>query len=99
MEDLARFPAAVRRKAGYQIFRVQQGDDPADWKPMNAIGPGVREIRIRDAGGTFRVIYVARFAGAIYVLHCFEKKTRKTRVEDVDLARRRYSELVRELSQ
>lgn len=66
---------------------------------MEGVGPGVREIRIRDVSGIYRVMYVAKFADAIYVLHCFQKKTRKTAPGDLALAKRRYKELVRELSQ
>ena len=64
---------------------------------MSTIGAGVREIRIADAGGAFRVMYVAKFAAALYVLHCFQKKTQRTRESDVELAARRYRELLREL--
>ena len=78
MEDLSRYPAAARRKAGYQLFQVQEGYDPDDWKPMSTIGPGAREIRIREKDGAFRVIYIATFAHAVYVRHCFQKKTQKT---------------------
>ncbi len=97
MEDLSRFPPAARRKGGYQLFQVQEGDDPDDWKPMSDVGPGVREIRVREKEGAFRVIYVATFRDAVYVLHCFQKKTQKTSAGDIDLARRRYKELVREV--
>ncbi len=69
---------------------------PDDWKPMPSVGPGVREIRIRDASGAFRVIYVARFATAVYVLHGFQKKTQKTIKTDLDLAAKRYRDLLRE---
>jgi phage-related protein len=95
--DLRDFPSAARREAGHQIDLVQQGFDPDDWKPMSTVGPGVREIRIREEDGAFRVIYVARFADAVYVLHCFQKKTRKTRRADLDLAARRFRDLVKEL--
>lgn len=64
---------------------------------MSSIGVGVSEIRIRDASGAFRIVYVAKFAEAVYVLHCFKKKTQKTSPADLDLARRRYAELVKEL--
>jgi phage-related protein len=97
LDDLRAFPPAARREAGHQIDQVQQGRDPDDWKPMTTVGQGVREIRIRDEGGIFRVIYVARFADAIYVLHCFQKKTRKTSKADLDLAAKRYRDLVKEL--
>lgn len=97
LEDLSRFPAAVRREAGYQLFMVQDGDEPDDWKPMSTIGPGVREIRIREKDGTYRVLYVASFAEYVYVLHCFQKKTQKTSAGDIKLAKQRYKELVQEM--
>jgi phage-related protein len=97
LEDLRAFPLTARREAGYQLEQVQNGREPDDWKPMNAVGPGAKEIRIRDEAGAFRVLYVARFADAIYVLHCFQKKTRKTSKADVELAARRYRELSKEL--
>ena len=99
LDDLRAFPVPARREAGYQLDRVQQGHEPDDWKPMPRIGSGVHEIRIRDAAGTFRVIYVAKFADAIYVLHCFKKKTQKTSKTDVDLAEKRYRDLTKELEQ
>lgn len=99
LDDLYLFPDRARREAGYQLYQVQEGYDPDDWKPMNSIGRGAREIRIRDVDGAFRVIYVAKLADAIYVLHCFQKKTQKTSPEDIALASRRYKDLIRELSQ
>jgi phage-related protein len=65
---------------------------------MNTVGQGVREIRIREEEGAFRVIYVARFEDAIYVLHCFQKRTQKTPKADLDLAAKRYRDLVKELN-
>jgi len=97
LDGLRAFPIAARREAGYQLDQVQQGRDPDDWKPMSTIGQGVREIRIREADGAFRVIYVAKFEAAIYVLHCFQKKTQKTSREDITLATRRYKDLLKEL--
>lgn len=87
------FPDDARREAGFQLDKVQHGEDPDDWKPMSTIGAGVREIRIRDASGAFRVVYVARFARAIYVLHAFAKKTQQTRASDIELARERFRAL------
>jgi phage-related protein len=87
---LRRFPDSARGDAGFQLRRVQEGIDPRDWKPMNVIGPGAREIRVRDSAGAFRVIYVANFAEAIYVLHAFQKKSQRTSQEDVALAKLRY---------
>lgn len=66
---------------------------------MNTVGQGVKEIRIRDAAGAFRVIYVAKFADAVYVLHCFQKKTQKTSKVDLDLASQRYRDLLQEIGQ
>ena len=97
LADLRDFPLSARREAGYQLDLVQHGGGPDDWKPMNTIGPGVREIRIRDEAGIFRVIYVAKFADAVYVLHCFQKKTQKTSKADLDLAGKRYRDLLKEL--
>jgi len=96
LEDLRTFPLPARREAGYQLDQVQKGQDPDDWKPMNSVGQGVREIRIRDATGAFRVIYVAKLPEAVYVLHCFQKKTQKTRKADLDLAGQRYRDLLKE---
>jgi phage-related protein len=97
LEDLRAFPQAARRATGFQLDQVQRGRDPDDWKPMNGIGAGVKEIRIRESAGAFRVLYLARFEDAIYVLHCFQKKTQKTRKADLDLAGRRYRDLMKEL--
>jgi phage-related protein len=97
LADLRQFPDKARRRAGQQIDQVEQGDEPDDWKPMPAVGPGVREIRIWDEAGAFRVIYIAKFADAVYVLHCFQKKTEATSKADLDLAGQRYRELVKEL--
>jgi phage-related protein len=89
-EDLAAFPESARRRAGYELFMVQVGREPADFKPMPSVGAGAYEIRVRDEAGTFRVIYVAKFEHAVYVLHAFQKKTRKTPGGDIELAARRY---------
>lgn len=98
LDDLRSFPLAARREAGYQVDRVQHGLEPDDWKPMPTIGPGVRDIRIRDSAGAFRVIYVAKFADTVYVLHCFQKKTQKTGKTDLDLAVTRYRDLLKEIA-
>ena len=97
LDNLRAFPLEARREAGLQLDRVQRGLVPDDWKPMNTIGQGVKEIRIRETSGIFRVIYVAKFADAIYVLHCFQKKTQKTSQTDVNIASRRYRDLLEEL--
>jgi phage-related protein len=99
LDDLRTFPLLARREAGHQIDQVQNGQEPDDWKPMSVVGHGVKEIRIRDPAGAFRVIYVAKFAEAVYVLHCFQKKTEKTSRTDVDLASKRYRQLLQERGQ
>lgn len=89
LDNLRDFPAEARRQAGFELYAIQRGLEPSDWKPMSEVGAGVREIRIRVLG-EWRVLYVAKFGDAVYVLHAFQKKTRKTRQEDIELARRRY---------
>jgi phage-related protein len=91
--DVEAFPADARREAGYQLFQVQIGEEPSNWKPMTSIGPGVREIRIRKASGAYRVIYVAIIGGAVHVLHAFQKKTQATAKRDIDLARARFRQI------
>ena len=88
LEDLRAFPRTARREAGYQLDRVQSGLDPSNWRPMPTVGRGVREIRIHYRG-QYRVIYVSMFDDAVYVLHAFQKKTQKTRKQDIEIARRR----------
>jgi len=95
LDAIRAFPRGARRETGFQIERVQRGLDPDNWKPMPGVGQGVREIRVRDTAGAFRVIYVAAFVEAIYVLHAFQKKTAKTARADLALARARLRELRR----
>jgi len=92
LDDLRNFPDEARRAAGFELRAVQDGFEPSDWKPMSIIGPGVKEIRIHVLC-EWRVIYVARFRDAVYVLHAFQKKTRRTSPHDIDLARRRYRQI------
>jgi phage-related protein len=93
LDDLRAFPPEARSDAGFQLRRIQSGLEPLDWKPMNTIGNGVREIGISVDSGSFRVIYVAKPEDAIYVLHCFQKKTQQTSKAELALATRRYKEL------
>ena len=93
LEALREFPQVARREAGLQLDRVQRGLMPQDWKPMRTIGPGVNEIRVRDERAAFRVLYVAIFPEAVYVLHAFQKKTQKTAKSDLDVARVRFKTL------
>jgi phage-related protein len=96
LNDLRRLPDDARHEAGHQLYRVQCGLDPDDWKPMSSIGSGVREIRVRDETGAFRVIYIASIGEAVHVLHVFQKKTQRTPRHDLDLARDRLRELRKE---
>jgi phage-related protein len=86
LDRLRDFPEDARREAGHELYQVQKGLDPSDWKPMPTIGAGVREIRIRDGSGAYRVIYIATLADAIHVLHAFQKKSQKTAQRDLALA-------------
>jgi phage-related protein len=92
LDDLRSFPAEARRQAGFELYAVQRGLEPSDWKAMKAVGSGVREIRIRVLG-EWRVLCLAKFADAVYVLHAFQKKTQKTRRSDIEIARRRYKQV------
>jgi len=92
LEDLRAFPPEARRLAGYQLRRVQSGLMPSDWKPLKSIGPGVYEIRIRT-GLEHRVFYVARRRSTSSMPHAFEKRTRRTRQADIDLAKQRLAEI------
>ena len=86
LDRLRDFPQDARREAGHELYQVQKGLDPSDWKPIPTIGAGVREIRIRDGIGAYRVIYIATLADAIHVLHVFQKKSQKTAQRDLALA-------------
>ena len=92
-ERIREFPDAAKHEAGYQLERVQAGKEPTDWKPMHTIGRGVSEIR-SHAAGEHRLIYVARFEEAVYVLHAFEKRSRKTPQHDIEIAKRRYAQVI-----
>jgi phage-related protein len=92
LEDLAQFPDDAKRAAGFELWQVQNGLDPSDWKPMSSVGAGAREVRMH-VGGEWRVIYVAKFAQAVYVLHAFSKKTQRTPLSDIELAAKRYREV------
>ncbi len=93
-KDLLAFPSGARRQAGFQLAKVQAGLDPEDWKPFGGVGSGIREIRIREADGIYRVMYVVRFEEAIYVLHCFQKQTQATSRHDKDMTAARYWTMV-----
>lgn len=92
MNDLRNFPDDARRAAGFELRAIQNGLEPSDWKPVRAVGPGVRELRIH-VRGEWRVLYVAQRIDAVYVLHAFGKKSGKTSRQDIELARRRYKQI------
>ncbi|MCC2641460.1 MAG: hypothetical protein K0S45_1873 [Nitrospira sp.] len=94
-EDLREFPEDARETAGHQLFKVQQGKEPDDWKPMPTVGAGVNEIRVLDKSGGYRVLYVAKFEEAVYVLHVFEKRSQKTPKGEIQLAKDRYADMLK----
>ncbi|HYE35351.1 type II toxin-antitoxin system RelE/ParE family toxin [Methylocaldum sp.] len=95
LKCLRDFPEDAKHDAGYQLDKVQRGEQPDDFKPMPSIGKGVEEIRVWDDSGTYRVIYTARLADAVYVLHAFQKKTQATPKRDIETAKERYAQLMR----
>lgn len=92
LDDLRDFPEDARRVAGFELRAIQNGLEPRDWKAMQSVGPGVKEIRIHVLG-EWRVLYVAKIPDAIYVLHAFQKKGQKTNKNDVELARKRFTQI------
>jgi len=92
LDNLTDFPLEARRAAGFELWQVQRGLTPSDFKPMPAVGAGAYEIRVHVLG-EWRVVCVAKFEDSVYVLHAFRKKTQKTRKEDIDLAARRYKQI------
>lgn len=96
LDDLREFPEAARTRAGYELRKLQRGELPDDWRPFPDVGSGVNEIRIDSPGGWFRVMYVAKFEEAVYVLHSFQKKSRKTLRSDVEISKACYRVVVAE---
>ena len=96
IKDDAIFTVNARREAGHQLSQVQTGLEPDRWKPFDEVGPGTREIIVNLDDGWFRVMYVAKFAEAVYVLHCFKKKTNATSKHDKQIASTRYKAVIKE---
>ena len=96
LKRIREFPADVKQDTGYQLDKLQRGQQPDDFKPMPAVGKGVDEIRIWDDSGTYRVIYIARLVDAVYVFHAFQKKTQRTPQHEIDVAKARFNEFMRE---
>lgn len=92
LDDLRNFPDEARRAAGFELHAIQSGLELSDWKQMQIVGAGVKEIRIHILG-EWRIIYVAKHHDVVYVPHAFQKKTRKTSRQDIDLARQRYKQI------
>ncbi len=92
LDDLRNFPDEARRAAGFELRAIQDGLEPSDWRVMPNVGPGAKEIRIHILG-EWRVIFVVKFQKAVYVLHAFHKRTRKTSQQDIDVARKRYKQI------
>src|ERR1044071_855903 len=93
-EDLRELPETVRENTGHQLFKVQQGKEADDWKSMATVGTGVHEIRVRDESGIYRILYVAKFEEAVYVLH-IQKRSQKTARGDIQLAKSRFIDLLK----
>ncbi len=92
-EDLKDFPEEVKQDIGYALFEAQRGQKPQSAKPLKGFGgAGVLEIVENFTSGTYRAVYTARFQKVIYVLHCFQKKSKhgiKTPQQDIDLIKQR----------
>jgi len=98
LKDIKDFPLKAKRQVGHELDRVQRGQEPSDWKPMKNIGTGVKEIRVKDEDGIFRVIYLVKYLDVVHVLHAFQKKTQQTYKSDLDLAKKRLKQLIEETS-
>ena len=96
VKDVRKFSESAKREAGHQLDRVQSGLEPDDWSPFDTVGSGTKEIRINLDDGWFRVMYVAKFGEAVYVLHCFRKKSNKTSTNDIEIAKTRYKHVLQE---
>ena len=97
LNDLKEFPEDAKREAGFQLDKVQRGIEPSDWKPIQTVGMSVREIRIKDDKGIYRVIYVAKYAETVFVLHAFKKKSQKTTKKDIEIAKKRLRIVIQEI--
>jgi phage-related protein len=96
-EEVRAWPKDVREEVGRQLGKVEYGGKPTDFKPMKTIGAGVNEIRHSDDVGQYRLIYIAKFKEAVYVLHVITlKKTQQTSKHDIDIASKRYKALIAE---
>ncbi len=90
LKDLQSFPEDTKKEAGYQLHRIQNGLQASDWKSLPMVGKGAEEVRLENSDGAYRIIYIARAREAIYVLHCFQKKSQRTAKADINAARLRF---------
>jgi phage-related protein len=88
-EVLSAFPEGVKQNLGFELWRLQQGIRPGDYRPLPSIGTGVFELRDQDERAWYRVVYLSRITDVIYVLHCFEKKSREMPRKDFEKAKQR----------
>jgi phage-related protein len=95
LDRVRAFAGDARKKIGFELWEIQQGNSPSDWKPMHPVGAGVRELRVRSEKA-YRIIYAATLPEAVYVLHAFEKQSRKAPKPDIELARNRFRILIQE---
>jgi len=98
LRDLKAFPKNIQGRIGYQLSQLQGGDNPSDFKPMSSVAKGVYEIRTSGESGTYRAMYITKVATKIVILHCFQKKTRTTSSKDLDIARTRYKDFMRDIN-
>jgi phage-related protein len=94
LKCLRDFPRSIRHDAGYQLDKVPRDEQPDDFKPMPAVGRGVEEIRVSESSHSYRVVCLARRAEAVYILHALQKKTQATPKNDIQIARRRFRQLL-----
>ena len=92
-KDVKSYPKKVKREIGFNLDRLQRGLEPCDWKNLVGLGQGIQEIRIHEMN-EYRVVYIAKFAEAIYILHSFVKKTQQTSHKDIELIKNRYAEIL-----
>lgn len=88
-EVLKSFPEDIRQNFGFELWELQLGERPSDYRPLTSIGPGVFELRDQDERAWYRVVYLSRINDVIYVLHCFEKKSREMPRKDFEKAKQR----------
>tara|TARA_R100001132_G_C3193281_1_gene44141 strand:- start:149 stop:514 length:366 start_codon:yes stop_codon:yes gene_type:complete len=90
------FSYEARKQAGHQLSLLQAGLEPDNWKPLDNLGPGIKEIRIRTNGNAYRIVYLAKFSDCIYILHCFKKTTQVIKLQDRKLIDQRYKAVLKE---